>query len=226
MGLFDEEEEQRGSHPSFGLISIHRFTGGKQKLFGSALHGHVTKMSLTIKEAIRYHGLSEDRYHGGKQIIEVTMSAEQFTQLITTMNTGPGVPCTIDWVRDVGKVEEAPDDELEVERVQHGFSRNLGVFLKTVKKRSREIEDILAKKTVNKGDRASIRSTLMLIVQEIESNLPFAIDQFNEATGRIVTAAKSEVDAFVTAAITQTGLQGLKDISVRQLTAGDEDDEH
>ena len=76
-----------------------------------------------------------------------------------------------------------------------------------------EIEEILnSKKTIGKGDREDIRKLLTRVKSEYKSNMPFALEQFNEATDKLTQAAKAEVDAFVTHAAVMTGLEQLRKI--------------
>ena len=44
---------------------------------------------------------------------------------------------------------------------------------------------------------------------QLGSNIPFVVKQFQEATTRITTAAKAEVDAFVTGVVRAAGLQSI-----------------
>ena len=48
-----------------------------------------------------------------------------------------------------------------------------------------------------------------MIVQEIESNIPFMMDSFNESAQKIVSQAKIEVEAFTSDIIRQAGLESI-----------------
>ncbi|MCK5641792.1 MAG: hypothetical protein KAJ19_13400, partial [Gammaproteobacteria bacterium] len=82
------------------------------------------------------------------------------------------------------------------------------------------IGEILAKKTVNKGDRQMIAGMISTFRLAITSNWPFYLDQFNTATEKVVTAAKSEVDAFVTGVVQRTGLTALESMKGQALISG------
>jgi hypothetical protein len=45
----------------------------------------------------------------------------------------------------------------------------------------------------------------------VSDAMPFYLDQFDEAATRVASQAKAEVDAFITTAVMNTGLQALKD---------------
>ena len=90
---FDDEEVE--AHPCYGMISVHRQTGGHTKLFGSPLDSHPSTIAITIREAERHHNLSSDWFFARKPIIEIDLSPMQYAEMITTPNVGSGVPCTI-----------------------------------------------------------------------------------------------------------------------------------
>jgi hypothetical protein len=207
--VFEEEIK----HPSFGMVGFSRVSIGGSKdhrLFGSPIRNHMSSVMLRIYEGVRYNKYGEDHYFPGKQIIEVELSSAQFAELLTTMNVGSGVPCTIRWKQDEGSIEEMENEEIEIDRTQTFFQDVMKKFIKSVRRQKDAVDKVLEKKSINKTDREMISSLLRTVVQEIESNWPFAIDQFNEASERIVNAAKSEVDSFVTGVIQKTGLEQLK----------------
>ncbi len=216
--LGEKDERQEYTHPSYGIISLHRQTGGTMKMFGSSLRGHPTRIALRINEGKREHHLSEDRYYEGKRIIEIHLSSDQFAQLLTTMNTSPGVPCTIDWRQDIGNIEDPPDEEIEIERVQIGFKKRTKKLVSWLKESRDKVYEILDAKTIKKADKETIRNIFYHLIMEVELNMPFTVDQFNEATERLTTAAKAEVESFVTTVVMRTGLDELRKLRVPQLS--------
>jgi len=208
MGIMDEKDKKE--HPSYGTVLFTRMSGGKTNLFGSSIRTHMSTIMLTIHEATRYHDLSEDRVFGGKQLIQVELSAAQFAELLTTMNVGSGVPCTIRHRIGAGRIEDPPDDEIELDRVQAGFKDELKELRDYIKEASAEMATLLEKRSLSKKDKEKIQWIVDKTLQEVECNWPFVVDQFAEATERVVTAAKSEIDSFVTTMVQVTGLKQLK----------------
>lgn len=86
-------EELPEEHPAYGCIEVIRVSGGDSKLFGSkAPHNH--RVSLRIREAERSD--SDSRAHFPRdRIVEVEMSYHQFGRLMSAMDRGGGIPCTI-----------------------------------------------------------------------------------------------------------------------------------
>lgn len=202
------DKEERFKHDSYGLISFSRCQGNPGRLFGSSLTNHGTFIRLVICEGERICDLSHDRFHAGKRLIEVDLSASQFAELITTMNVGSGIPCTIRAYND--KVINIPHDEpTEAEKVQLGFEDNIEDLKKDMRIYQLEINSYLDKPTISKSDRKEIKRIIENLFVKIHSNLPFVLTSFREATERVVAQAKAEVDSFITHNILAEGLRSV-----------------
>jgi len=205
---FSEGEE----HESYGLVQFSRCQGGGRRLFGSSIRSHGHFIALRIQRARRMHDLSHDWYTSADRtpIIEVHLSAAQFAELLTTMNMGDGVPCTI---RHMGaeRMEDPPDTDTEAEKVQTGFKEDMERFARKLDAFRAEMGALFQKKSVGKGEREEVLKQIDLFIQEVRSNMPFALSSFEEATERVVTTAKAEVEAFTTHAVLTAGLDAIAD---------------
>lgn len=178
------DEEVWEKHPSYGHVHFSRVSiggGSKHRLFGSALDNHRSTIMLRISTAERVHRLGHDwtSSAGGKGIVEVELSQAQFAELITTMNVGTGVPCTIRYRADVGQIENPPDKETEVDRSRESLRESLVDTAKRVRERMEPIENILGK--LSKKAREEVEMAMRLVVQEITSSAPFYLEQFRES---------------------------------------------
>jgi hypothetical protein len=194
------------SHPSYGLLEIHRVSGGRTALFGSSIvHGQTIR--LTVHRAKSRRSLAHTWYSQEGEIIEVEMSPAQFAEAITTLNCGQGVPCTIR--RHVG--EDIPEPVVPAVRQQYvdEFKAVMTELHRKITAGKGEVEELLKKKSLNNVDRARIYSTLDAIWRAVQDSVPFIHDSFNEAMDKTVTEAKAEVDAFFTNAVTTLGLQAM-----------------
>lgn len=204
-----DKDEQEFTHPSYGMVQLSR-RQGSPRLFGSALESHQSYVTLSVRKASLIRGPHGDRYYGSLRgdIIEVDLSAAQFAEMLTTMNVGMGVPCTISLV-DMERVEPPPVIPTEAQSVRDGFRESLTAFAKGLPGKAKKVREILAKKTINKEDKAEVAGVIDGVIRELTDNAPFIIDMFREATERIMTAAKSEADAWLTNVINQAGLKAL-----------------
>lgn len=226
--------EKMKTHESYGMIGVHRQTG-RSRLFGSALEGHDTSISITIREAKVGHDLSQNWFYGDKIIAEVHMSQAQYAEMITTPNVGNGVPCTIRYRHTEGfkEMEALPDEPPEHARVKAEFVAEMDALLMKLKPRKAKVEAILAKKNINKADREELRAHFSSLSRFLWDHAPFVVDQFSRATERVVTTAKGEIDSFLTAVINRTGLEQLRKLQAAipppdeeplRLTAREDDD--
>jgi len=85
-------DEKEFKHPSYGQLSFNRVTShAGVALYGSDLK-HNTIIKMELKHSVKRRGINHDWYFGNQTITEVTMSQNQFSELITSMNMGDGVP--------------------------------------------------------------------------------------------------------------------------------------
>lgn len=203
------DDEFEREHPSYGILHIARTSGGTSaiRLFGSPLATHYGTIRLTISKGQWTHGLHYDRYFGmNKDFIEVEMSAAQFADAITSLNMGGGTPCTIRYVGGE-RVAPPPDHATEAEHIRDNFENTLDKYTTKARTYRKKIEELTSKLSTKARDE--IRIALDVIEDQLASNVPFVVKQFQEATTRITTSAKAEVDAFVTGVVRAAGLQSI-----------------
>lgn len=217
------KERYDKSHPSFGMIGFSRITGGRRQLFASALKDHGTTIRLQITQARMGNDLGRDWIRGDiMPIIEVEMSPAQWAEFITSPNIGSGVPCTIRTL-DKKSVEEPPlGFGEEHERVKDDVKNHVKDLTKAVigvAKRTTAIFDSPGK--VTKAERTEILGMLGKLESLIGADVPFLLDQLDEAAGKIVTNKVAEADAFITHALQMLGLRGLKEAAQKMLGEGE-----
>ena len=201
------------THPSFGIIRFSRRSGKTGPMFGSSIETHAGTVDLKICRAERHHSLNEDSYYEREVLAAVEMTSGQFAQLITTLNHGSGTPCTISWMSPDGRVEPPPADLLRTES-----HKILSDFVDGVKEPNaqvissvNEVINIIEASKIGKKDKEQVLRILRSTKTNLSANQTFIVDQIKEATDRAITAAKTEVDSFITAVISNTGLTAIKD---------------
>jgi hypothetical protein len=158
---------------------------------------------------------------GNETLVEVDLSHVQFAELITTMNQGTGVPCTIRKLPGDWDIPEIAHHETEQKRVSVDFDARLNELVEKARTGMSEIEAVLAKPSIGKADRESIRNHFYKWVRMIEDSAPFVLNQFQESIEKTTAAAKAEVDGFLTSVIASTGLAALREkFGVPELPSG------
>ena len=199
--------DTREKHKSYGMVGFSR-CNGTVNLFGSHIP-HTEFITLSIREATVQRSLHREWYSGDSTpIIEVRMSAVQFASLLTTMNVGDGVPCTIVGERGVHH-ENPPAIKSEKATIQKEFKDDLQRIGARLNAAMKMLEQPLA----TKSQREALKSEIQMAKQDIAANIPFLVDSFDKNTSKVIADAKAEVDACVTGAIQRTGLENLRKLS-------------
>ena len=201
------------THPSFGIINLSRRNGTKGPMFGSAIDTHVSTICLEIYRAQRIHHLNYDSYHQKELLSSVEMTTSQFSDLITSMNHGSGIPCTLKWVSPDGRIAPAPVEMLRTEshKIISDYVDGIKDPNEQVLRFVSEAIEIVANSKLGKKDKEAILRLLQGTKSALAANQKFIVDQIKEAAEKTMSAAKTEVDSFITAVLSNTGLTALKD---------------
>lgn len=201
---FQDREENK--HPSFGMLSIHRYCGCSGYLFGSHAEPQ-NYIGIELHSASMQRELSNDWYHQEKLLMSIKMSPVQFSELLTTQR-GTGVPVTIEFI-DGHKVEQLTNVEDKRTATERQFKKRMKAFVTVIKERRNTAEFIIKKKTLSRDDQKELRSIIDSVVTEVTNNIPFFIDVFQEEMDKVVLDAKAEIDASITHAIVEAGIKAL-----------------
>lgn len=200
-------ESEKIKHESFGQISFHRVTG-RRNFYGSELvQEHYIMMEIHSSELNR--DLTCERYYQtGFPLLRLRMSSGQFSELITSLNQGSGVPCTLEYINGK-KVADIPVIESRKEFVHRKFEDRMSDFADRIKKTKQETKEIVKKKTLSKEDVRVLSNNLDWLVAEIESNIPFFGKCFQETMDEMIFEAKLEVENAIQHKISVLGLNAL-----------------
>lgn len=204
---------KREIHESFGLLQFSRVSGGNKSLFGSSIK-HNDYIEMRVKPAIVERDLNADWYlEHGRPYVEVAMSYSQFTEAITAMNQGSGVPVTLQYLN--GKDIEQPNFVNKRLQFENEVKDRMGKLEEKLKTLTESAEDVLNnKKSLNKGDRELIINQIASLRQEIRANMPFMMSMFNEQMDQTVKEAKGEIEAFTQNKMNQLGLKKLEELKM------------
>lgn len=223
--------EEGISHPSFGAISIHHTSGGHEKLFMSNV-AHAHKITISISPAKKMvDGVCLPWiFPDMGKLIEVELSPDQFAELITTPNTGSGVPCTI---RRIGKesIPNVPEEEKTpmanvIEQGQLAVAEDQERFLAAV----HEALVILDQPSITKADRKALRYALEGVQKRNESDFRFYKEQLVEAAEKVTSEIKASVESTWMSFVNRTGFEFLKTATKKDvqklLSGGGNEDNH
>jgi ElaB/YqjD/DUF883 family membrane-anchored ribosome-binding protein len=206
-------EGKQETHASYAMLQFSRVSGKNKSLFGSSIQ-HNDYIEMRVKPAKVERSLNTDWYfEQGLPYVEVAMSYSQFTEAITAMNQGSGVPVTVQSLN--GKMVEQPDFNNKRMQFENEVKDRMATLENKLKKLTEDTEDILSnKKSLNKGDREVIVNQIKSLRQEVKSNIPFMMSMFNEQMDKTVQEAKGEIEAFTQNKINTLGLKKLEELKM------------
>lgn len=185
-------------HPSYRCVEITRVSGGSSKLFGSkAPHNH--RIQLRIRKATRRDNL-EGRPHHPKtgEVVEIEMSHHQFGRLLTCMNRGGGIPCTI--TRLNGEIVEDPPATDREEKYKIRAEDKVEEILEDMDEFEEVFQEALDPTEggyVGKSTRQKLLKKLRLLRQEVNANLPHLLCSLQEQIEETIQEAQADIDAYM-----------------------------
>lgn len=200
-------EKETIIHEAFGQISFSRTSGKGTHFYGSELpQDHF--ISLEIHQSELQRDLTEDRYYNREEILRLRLSSGQFAEMITSMNHGSGVPCTLERVQGK-KIQEFSRQESRKEFVHRKFEDRMKEFASSLIENQRKALEIVKKKTLSKDDVHNLTRSLNWLTSEVTQNIPFFAKCFQETMDEVVFEAKTEVENAIQHKITTLGLGAL-----------------
>lgn len=193
--LRSEFDENKNIHPAYGLVSFSRLNGSDRCLFGSSIK-HNNPIQLKVCHAKKERSLEKDWYYDLNTIVELELSQSQFAELITSMNVGVGVPCTLRFTELDGKI---PDIEFENKKIQHkqelqnhidGISDQLNDLYDNLK-------ELFSKQRLNKSEKEDVLRSIFKIKGDLTYNADYMMKSFAEQMDKTVSEAKGEIESFM-----------------------------
>lgn len=214
-------DDKTFEHESYVVVQLSR-RQGHQYLFGSALESHQSYITLSVSKCRLVRTSTGDHYYGSisGDIIEVDLSAAQFADMLTNMNVASGTPGTMRRLLRK-QIEPPPRIDTEAENIRTDYKSRLKSFAQKMASASKRLDEIIDKKSLTKADRSQAKGILGEAVNELSSSMPFFLEMYQEATEKIRTAAKSEIEAFMAIVVNSIGIKALKESGgeVPQLTS-------
>jgi len=203
-------EKQRITHPAYGQISFSRIHG-TSNFYGSELTQD-TYIEIKVNHSELERDLVNERFctsYSQSPILIARMSCIQFSELITSLNMGEGVPCTLEVV-DGKQIEKLDKIESRKEFVHNKFKERMTEFSKSIKNSQKEAIEIVTKKTLSKDDVMKLKNNLDFLTTEITNNIPFFMECFQETMDEVVLESKMEIENAIMHKINTLGLTALK----------------
>ena len=204
----DSMDSNRQKDKSWGMVGFYRIHGSGRELFGSDVSNH-DSIRLSIKHAVKHRDLGRDWNMGDDLICEVELSALQFAELLTNMNVGDGVPCTIRFTREDGHVEYRPErSKLEIIQAERGAE--IDEASSYLQEAISELSALIDNKKIPKTVGSELLHKLKVATSNLEgSNYNFYRKQALTEIDHMVVEAKSQISEHINHKIYSVGLEHL-----------------
>lgn len=194
-------------HPAFGNVTVSRVSSNSDiDCFGSSVKTH-NCIEIEVNHAKLTRDLNNDWIHDTGSIVRFRMSLTQWSEFVSSIGQGGGTPITL--VRHEGKSVEELEWENETIKIENEFKNHMDDITSEMQKISKDVDDILAKPAINKGDRKAIHDNINMLLQEIRSNIPFIKKQFSESMDKTISEGKAQIEAFIAEKIRSNGMQAM-----------------
>lgn len=206
------------THPSYGLVQFSRVQGNNSNFFGSEIKPN-SYISLKVTLAEEEKDLGRTWYYPKNKLIEVRMTNTQFADLVTSLNMGSGVPCTIIEF-DNKRIEQDSTKEYKADFHKRRMKEKSAEFMKYVKDKFEELKTISSK--LSKKDQQEVHNLSSSIAMTIEKNFPWYIEQFYEEMEQIAQDIKSNMEADVMHRLSNIGLTQINENKLLGPTGNDD----
>ena len=202
--MFGKEE----THASWGMVGLYHTQGGERQLFGSDVSNHNTVV-LKVKHAKKERSLGRDWTMGTDTICEVELSSLQFAELLTNMNVGDGVPCTVRYTRTDGCIQYKPETS-KIDIIYKEANERADIALSSLYAAKREIESLVKNKKIPQYAGKELLYKLSNALSDLEGEgSAFYKKQATAEIDKMVVEAKSQISEYIAAKIYSVGLETL-----------------
>ena len=188
-----------------GIARFNRVSGNRN-LYGSPFT-HPSYVELTISRGKMETSYGKTEYwaqHNNPYIV-VDFSNNQFAELITTMNIGSGIPCTVH--RFNGQTYNYNSVKPEDNRVK--VNHQIDESSKTIINQLNELIQIIEEEKMSQRTKARLINQARRISLTLRESLPYVVKQYSEYLDRLEQQSKTEIASYADIAIKQYGLDKL-----------------
>lgn len=204
-------------HGSFGAVTLTKVHGNSGFMLGSEIESPTyIELKISRSELIRNNSgiVPMERVFPEENIVTVKMTNAQFAELITTINNGSGVPCTIDTINNTKVAQISPGEmESTLSYSKSRYMEYVDNIRKCILTNNAKLKKILSKPNISEKDKKEMLELNRMIVQNFNSNMPFVLKCFRKNVEKIEIKTKEEIESFIDISLKKNGLDS-KDLKL------------
>lgn len=208
------QEVLRHDHDCFGKVSVFKTQGSSTQLFGSALK-HNQYVVVEVARARMDRHLNRDWVHEAGDIVRFSMSEAQWAQHVSSIGSGTGVPVTLEHAPPRGTrcaIMPGLEQDPVKETFEEEMRKSAALASEGIVKAQGLIAELSApgRKPPTRKEMQELQDMLREAGAHFSGNMAFVQRSFAETMEKTVSAAKTEIEAFVGNMAMQTGLEVLR----------------
>ena len=185
----------RFSHPSYGLIHFSR-SSGSSHCFMSEFSTD-TYITLTIRRSELQRNLSQSWLSPKELLVKVRLSHHQFAELITSLNSGVGTPCTLEWIKGDGPLPPFSPPPTSSSLFESEFDSQLSESLDLLSQLSDSLVSLQSQPRISKKDISPLISLVSSVHRLLSENIPFISSSFKNDISSKLNQAKVDLSAWL-----------------------------
>lgn len=171
-------------------------------------------IQITIKTAEVTRHLNRDWVMGDKILCQVKLTPMQWAEMLTLMNYGDGVPCTIQYTEKDGYIK-FKDEEDKLDLLLKETDEKVDKGKEYIKNAESKIINLANEKKISK----KVAEELLFELGEADScfgghSIDFIKQQAREHIENMAIQAKANITAYVDSKIYTTGIQELEKLKL------------
>jgi hypothetical protein len=185
---------------------------------------HYIEVTISLADLTRQY--SNDYVFARDRLVTIALSEVQWARMISSLNT-EGVPCTmVNYYKPTPENFVRPTMPDEHVGKAHTFKKEIqktaGEAASKVDEAMALLDAMLSEGTMKKADAKVVREKLRSARQDLASNLPFVVEQAEEAIEKSIESGKAEISAHIDFALLKLGERALGDKMADALVSPDE----
>ena len=192
---------------SWGMIGACKVSGGGKNFFNSDIETP-SFIEITLMTAQKARDLKQDWIMGDKVLFKVKLTPIQWVNFLTCMNEGDGVPCTIEYTKEEGRIPFKPEKpKLDVIYEEHEAVVNSSLdSLNDLEEAIKGLSSKISKKTYDEL-LSKVSAAKFVLTDE---GLDFARNQAKRELNSMVNQAKANITAYTETKIRDLGMEALR----------------
>lgn len=197
-------EELEFTHPAYAQIEVSRVSGSHTSLYDSDFkHNHYIVIRVQGSRIMRH--LNKDWHHSDSiPKIEIAMSESQWATMVSSLNMGGGVPCTLQ--RFNGEV--VPGIPAPIARHDQ-YAAEIKEDLAEAVAEMDALDKLIEESGLSKTKAAALREKVRSARSTLTGSIPWIVESADKHMEKTAERGKQEVQGYMLGMIQRAGLEQL-----------------